>query len=130
MIAKRRYRRKAKWEAVQNILFAALFIILIGGVVGFFIYNNLAINSRRAELEERRRRLETQVAELQVRQIDLEVKIQDNDSQVFQEKILREQGLFQRAGEEVITILLPEAVEETESAKEKRRVWWNPLSWF
>ena len=101
----------------------------IVAIIGFFIYNNFIINSRRTDLEERKQELEAQLLELQLRQGDLEVKIKSNDSEEFQEKLLREQGLFQKPGEEVITVLPPDEREEVGS-EETERVWWNPTTWF
>ena len=129
MIAKRRSRRKEKLEKMQNIFFASFFIAIILGVIGFFIYNNLSIGNRRSDLEERKQDLQAQLLELQLRQNDLTIKIEDNDSEEFQEKLLREQGLFQKPGEEVITILPLDVIEEVDKG-EKERVWWNPTTWF
>ena len=129
MIPKRRSKRKARWEAVQSVLFVVLFVILVGGVVVFFVYSNFNLNNRRAELQERKAELQTQLLELQLQQLDLEAKIEYNGSEESQEQILREQGLFKKPGEEVITILPSEEVEEVESVA-KERVWWNPISWF
>ncbi|MBI2642340.1 MAG: hypothetical protein HYW97_00625, partial [Candidatus Wildermuthbacteria bacterium] len=47
----------------------------------------------------------------------------------YQEKVLREQGLYQKPGEEVVTVLPPEQSQEQNRAQEKR-VWWNPITWF
>ncbi|MCP6726762.1 MAG: septum formation initiator family protein [Patescibacteria group bacterium] len=129
MIAKRSSKRKEKWEKIQNIFFVSIFLLVILGIIGFFIYNNFSINSRRSDLEQRKQELQAQLLELQLRQGDLEVKIEYNDSEEFQEKILREQGLFQKPGEEVITILPPDEKEEIDKG-EKERVWWNPITWF
>ncbi len=129
MIAKRRSKRKEKLEKVSNVLFVSIFIVIAVAVIGFFIYNNFSINSRRSDLEERKQELEEQLLELRLRELDLEVKIEYNDSEEFQEKILREQGLFQKPGEEVITVLPLEEGEET-GVVEGERTWWNPLTWF
>ena len=129
MIAKRRSKRKERLEKIQNIFFASFFIAIILGVIGFFIYNNFSINSRRSDLEERKQELQAQLQELKLRQNDLTTKIEDNDSEEFKEKILREQGLFQKPGEEVITILPLDVREEVDKG-EKERVWWNPTTWF
>ena len=129
MIAKRRSKRKERLEKIQNIFFASFFIAIILGIIGFFIYNNFSINSRRSDLEERKQELQAQLQELKLRQNDLTTKIEDNDSEEFKEKILREQGLFQKPGEEVITILPLDVREEVDKG-EKERVWWNPTTWF
>ena len=129
MIAKRRSKRKERLEKIQNIFFASFFIAIILGIIGFFIYNNFSINSRRSDLEERKQELQAQLQELKLRQNDLTTKIEDNDSEEFKEKLLREQGLFQKPGEEVITILPLDVREEVDKG-EKERVWWNPTTWF
>jgi len=129
MIAKRRSKRKERLEKIWNIVFVVIFLVIIIGVLGFFIYNNFSINSRRSDLEERKQELQAQLLELQMRQGDLEAKIEYNDSEEFQEQILREQGLFQKPGEEVITVLPPDEREEIEG-EGKEQVWWNPLTWF
>ena len=87
---------------------------------------------KRAELQGKLDALRTQAAELSARTKELQANIQESQSENYQEKILREQGLYKKPGEEVITVLPPEGKTEqkaTEQPAQKRRVWWNPRTW-
>ena len=45
----------------------------------------------------------------------------------YQERVLREQGLYQKPGEEVVTVL---PLDEPEQKQQEEKVWWNPWTWF
>ena len=66
---------------------------------------------------------------LEQRKLALQAGIVEVESVEYQEKVLREQGLYQKPGEEVVTILPLENSEE-ETNQETKRVWWNPTTWF
>lgn len=94
-------------------------------------YQNIKINQKRGELEEKLQFLQAQTGQLSIRKTELEKQIGAIESEEYQEKILREQGLYKKEGEEVVTILPPEIVSaEFKKAEEQERAWWNPLGWF
>ena len=128
MIAK---KRKKENSAFQNILVAAVFLFIFGGGIGFMSYQNIKINQKRGELEGKLQFLQAQAGQLSARKTELERQIGETQSEEYQEKILRAQGLYKKPGEEVVTILPPETVSvESKEAEEQERVWWNPLTWF
>ena len=124
-------KRKKENSAFQNILVAAVFLFIFGGGIGFMSYQNIKINQKRGELEEKLQSLQAQAGQLSARKTELERQIGEIESEEYQEKLLREQGLYKKEGEEVVTVLPPEAASvEFEEAVEQERTWWNPLTWF
>ena len=117
--------------STRRILVGIGFLVVFGGGIGFLAYQNIKIHQKRSELQTTLSILEEQVFELTERKVELEEKIDEVQSQEYQEKVLREQGLYKKPGEEVITILPPEETQGVTSIEEeKKRIWWNPLSWF
>lgn len=128
MITKKRKKRNS---AFQNILVAAVFLFIFGGGIGFMSYQNIKINQKRGELEEKLQSLQAQAGQLSMRKTELERQIGEIESEGYQEKLLREQGLYKKEGEEVVTILPPETVSgEFKETEEQEHAWWNPLGWF
>lgn len=124
-------KRKKRNSAFQNILVAAVFLFIFGGGIGFMSYQNIKINQKRGELEEKLQSLQAQAGQLSVRKTELERQIGEIESEEYQEKLLREQGLYKKEGEEVVTILPPETVfGEFKETEEQEHAWWNPLGWF
>ena len=124
---------KGKRKRFENAAVGAVFVGILVLIVGFLVYQNVSMAQKRSSLEDRLQELRVQeneyLAQIQVK----EAAIADIQLEERQEKILREQGLYKKEGEEVVTILPPEEntveVMGEEDGKEKR-VWWNPLSWF
>jgi len=98
MITKNRKKRNS---AFQNILVAVIFLFIFGGGIGFMSYQNIKINQKRGELEEKLQSLQAQTEQLSVRKTELEKQIGEIESEEYQEKLLREQGLYKKEGEEV-----------------------------
>ena len=95
--------------------------VAILGVV--LIFYNVRIYQKRAELQERASRLQDEIAELNQKNRELQRQLEISVTPEYQEKILREQGLYQKPGEEVVTVL---PLEQPEQKEQKERVWWNP----
>lgn len=128
MIAKKRKKRNS---AFQNILVGVVFLFIFGGGIGFMSYQNIKINQKRGELEGKLQSLQAQTAQLSTRKAELAQQIGEIESEEYQEKLLREQGLYKKEGEEVVTVLPPEVVSgEVRQEEEQERAWWNPLTWF
>ena len=116
---------------VQRTLVGIGFLVAFGGGIGYLAYQNIKIHQKRSGLQTTLHILEEQVVELSERKAELEVGIDEVQSQEYQEKVLREQGLYKKPGEEVVTILPPEETQgETSVEEENKRTWWNPLTWF
>lgn len=120
-------RKKKLFESViVSGVFAGVFVL----IVGLFIFQNVKMNSKRSDLEKRARELQAQVQELSAQREMLEANVEKTQTQEYQEKMLREQGLYRKEGEEVVTVLPPEATVEAVPVKDKKvRVWWNPFTW-
>jgi len=127
MIAKlSRFRKRQKSSRVKKV-FGRSFLVLIGLLVLFLIFYNLRLYQKRAELQERARELQLEIAELTQREELLQYELKISTTKEYQERVLREQGLYQKPGEEVVTII---PLEEPEQKEQKEKVWWNPWTWF
>jgi len=100
------------------------------GLGTFLVFHNIRIYQKRVELQKRVEGLKDQIASLESRKNELESAIQVGTTQEYQEKVLREQGLYKKPGEEVVTIIPPEQVQEEQKQQQASKVWWNPWSWF
>ncbi|OHA72940.1 MAG: hypothetical protein A3B24_02650 [Candidatus Wildermuthbacteria bacterium RIFCSPLOWO2_01_FULL_48_16] len=121
--------RKRKSSALQNHIFLVVFFAIFLGVIGFLGFQNLRMYQKRVELSNIAKDIKEQIVALEQRKLALQAGIVEVESVEYQEKVLREQGLYQKPGEEVVTILPLENSEE-ETNQETKRVWWNPTTWF
>ncbi len=122
--------RKRKIGKLRDTVFLTMLLVIGLGLGFFLVFNNIRIYQKRVELQKRAEELQGQIASLEGRKSELESAIQIGTSQEYQEKVLREQGLYKKPGEEVVTILPPEQVQEEQKQQQADRVWWNPFSWF
>ena len=121
--------RKGKALSFRSTVFLFVFLGIFLGVIGFLGFQNFRIYQKRAELSNIAKELKVQVSDLQQRKLQLEAGLVEIQSVEYQEKVLREQGLYQKPGEEVVTVLPPEQSQEQDK-KQETRVWWNPTTWF
>ena len=98
-------------------------------IVLFLIGNNIVLNQKRSQLQEKANDLRTQLEELQTQKSSLQQGIGESQTLEYQEKILREQGLYKKPGEEVITII-PLETQTKEKDSQSKRVWWDPRTWI
>ena len=130
MVAKISKFRKRGERPFGGVVASLMFAAALIAVTGFFIFQNVTMSQKRSALEERLRELQEQTSALSMQRGVLEATIGDMQTQEYQEKVLREQGLYKKEGEEVITVLPPEAIVETAPTKEEEsRKWWNPFTW-
>lgn len=127
MVSRSSYFRK-KESLFSNVIVSAVFSIIFFGIIGVLVFQNIKIYQKRAELDEASKSLQAQIAELERKKQELEMGIRESQSAEFQEKILREQGLYKKPGEEVVTILPPP--EEQPQKSEKKKIWWQPWTWL
>ncbi|MDP2641453.1 MAG: hypothetical protein Q8P39_02850, partial [Candidatus Yanofskybacteria bacterium] len=103
MVAKAtRYRKEAN---LSSLALAALFIAIVGVIGTALVAQNARMIQKRAELTRTLESLEARVSVLGEREEDLQAAVDQNEDEFFQEKVLRERGLYQRPGEQVVTIL-------------------------
>lgn len=122
--------RKKKIGKLRDTVFLTMLLVLGLGLGFFLVFHNIRIYQKRVELQKRAEILKSQIASLEGRKGELESAIQVGTTQEYQEKVLREQGLYKKPGEEVVTIIPPEQVAEEQKEQQGNRVWWNPWSWF
>jgi len=127
MVAKLSRFRKKRESSTAKKVFGWSFLVLIGLLGLFLIFYNLRIYQKRTELQAIARELQLNITELSQREQQLQRQLEISTTKEYQERVLREQGLYQKPGEEVVTIL---PLEEPEQKEQKKRVWWNPFTWF
>lgn len=127
MVAKiSRFHKKKEASATKKVFGWAFlgFIALLGL---FLIFYNVRIYQKRAELEERASELRLEIAKLSQQEEELKQQLEISNTEEYQERVLREQGLYQKPGEEVVTIV---PFEEPEEKEQSMKEWWNPSTWF
>ena len=128
MVTKSSKYRKQKQAKLQTIIIVVVFAIVFLGPILFLAYHNIQIGEKRVELENQAQELQGEINDIISRSIELEIELDENNTVEFQEKTLREQGLYKKEGEEVVTIL-PADVQIEEEIEETQRKWWNPFTW-
>ena len=130
MVAKFSKFSKKRKSFIENTAAIFVFSLVLFGIIGFFAYQNIKIGQKRADLENQLEGLQEKVAALSVQQTDLQEGIANTQTEEYQEKLLREQGLYKKEGEEVVTILSVEEVPgEVGEVEKKNSVWWKPWTW-
>jgi len=121
-----RFRKRRESSSAKKV-FGWSFLALIGLLGLFLVFYNLRLYQKRVELQTRARELTIEIAILSQREQQLQRQLEISTTQEYQERVLREQGLYQKPGEEVVTIV---PLEEPEQKEQKEKVWWNPFTWF
>lgn len=100
-------------------------------LVVFFAYQNLKLNAKRHDLQARAEVLRHSMSDMKYEREELAQETAYSQTQEYQEKVLREQGLYKRGGEEVVTVLAPDDanVNANSEGEKEKRIWWNPFSW-
>ena len=130
MLAKSSKFSKRKNQVFEGAVITGVFVVVFVGVIGFFIFQNVKIGQKRSDLEGKLQELQAQALELSSQKKVLEENIAGTQTNEYQEKVLREQGLYKKKGEQVVTVLPPEATAESVPVKEEeKRAWWNPFRW-
>ena len=127
MVAKLSKFRKKKGSSLAKKVFGWSFLVLIALLGLFLIFYNVRIYQKRTELEERAKELQLKIIELSQQEAELQEQFEISNTKEYQERVLREQGLYQKPGEEVVTIV---PLKEPERKEQKERVWWDPSTWF
>lgn len=127
MIPKVSRFRKRKESTLLKKLLGWLFLGLICVAGLFLIFYNVNLYQKRAELEERAKELKLEILELSQQELEFRNQLEVSVTPEYQERVLREQGLYQKEGEEVVTIL---PLKEPEIEQKKERVWWDPRTWW
>ncbi len=126
MITKNSYFRKRAGSSSQNVIVGLVFTFIFVGVIGFLVFQNIAIYQKRSALEKKAEQLRAQIKELENQNTQIQATIQIDQGQQYQEKVLREQGLYKKPGEQVITVL-PQASQQQVQTKENKKPWWASL---
>ena len=127
MIAKNSRFGKSRRQLFESAIMGAVFAGVLLLIVGFLVYQNVSMAQKRSALEGRLQELRAQESEYLAQIQAKESAIANIQLEERQEKILREQGLYRKEGEEVVTILSPEEnmVEGTNEEEGKTdRAWW------
>ncbi|MBI1984987.1 MAG: septum formation initiator family protein [Candidatus Wildermuthbacteria bacterium] len=130
MISNIAYSRKKKHASFQNFILLGVFLVIFLGVVGALFMQNVRIYQKRSELQQRENDLRLQIEQLQNQKAALQSAITENQTQDYQEKVLREQGLYKKPGEEVVTVLPPKDNGVSLQKETQQKIWWDPRTWF
>ncbi len=99
------------------------------------LYGNITMYLKRSSLNQKADELSLRMEALSAKEQGLKEAQAREQTAAYQEKILREQGLYKKQGEEVVTI-----IQDTQGSTENRepsakedvprpRLWWDPLTW-
>ena len=113
----------------SNTFVWVIFLAIFAFVAGFLVYQNTKLFQKRSELLKKTRELQAEITRLTQEGIQLQASITENQTLDYQEKILREQGLYQKPGEQVVTILPPQTQTQVQQPP-KQKHWWDPRTWF
>lgn len=137
MVAKKTKPRKLRQRASSSK--RLLFPVVFGGLAlvlgGFLLYGNITMYLKRSSLNQKADELEARIDSLSAKEQKLKETQAKEQTATYQEKILREQGLYKKQGEEVVTVIQDEQVraEERQPQGQERsrrpRIWWDPLTW-
>jgi cell division protein FtsB len=113
----------------SNMFVWVVFLAMFALIAGFLVYQNAKLFQKRSELLNKAKELEAEITRLTQEGVHLQASITENQTLDYQEKILREQGLYQKPGEQVITILPPKTQTQVQQ-QAKKKIWWDPRTWF
>ncbi len=97
--------------------FAAVFLLI------FLVISNVRMFQRRGDIQSQIKEKEKEIRSLSQDHKEIEYPEEYN-----LEKMIREQLLMRKPGEEVVFVSFPEE-EVGQEIKEQEVVWWNPLTW-
>src|SRR3989344_5874649 len=127
MVAKVSQFGKRRKKVFENVAVAVVFLAVCVLVIGFFVYQNVVIGKKRTELEGQLYSLQAHEGDLSLQKQELEGQIENKETAEYQEEILREQGLYKKLGEQVVTVLPAEEGAENVSGRgEEKGFWGNP----
>lgn len=128
MKAKQKQHFNPRSSRFQNLFLAGIFLFLVAGIGGVLLFNNVQLYRKTRELRRQTEELRSQKENLEALKAQLEQGIAQGQTPEYQEKILREKGLYQKPGEQVITVVPEEPKQEAQEKPAK--VWWDPRTWF
>ena len=124
MISKSKYFKKRRF--FQSSFSLTLFTILILLVTAFFIFSNVKVSKRRAELRVQIQALEKEIQDLEKKNQELKTRIFQSEDLEYLEEVARTQLGLQKRGEQQVVVLPP----EKEIEEEKEESLWNPRFWW
>ncbi len=126
MISK--FKKREKTNFSETIFFSILIGILISGIVGFLIFQNIKINQKRAKLNSQIEILRKELQELEAKDKLLKAGISQEGDDEYIEKIAREELNYQKEGETTVGFTLPEEANSSAGGEEKEeKGFWKNL---
>ncbi|MBI2644527.1 MAG: hypothetical protein HYW95_03415 [Candidatus Wildermuthbacteria bacterium] len=107
-----------------------LTVLTLLGIMGVLLSANARIADKRKELLQKQETVQEHILRIEQQRQELEQGVLDSQNQEYQEKILRERGLYKKPGEEVVTILRPEEQKNTSEQNTKQQSWWSPIEMY
>jgi len=101
--------------------------LLLAGLIFIFSVSNYRIARERSGNEEKIELLKAELDLLEARKMDLEESLKMADEKEYVERILREDFLMKKPGEEKVVILLDDEEVEAEDDEEVEKSGWQRL---
>jgi hypothetical protein len=118
-----RFNKKTE-KSTGNHFISILFSFVLVFLIVFLIVSNVKVYQRRVDV-----RIQMQEKEKEVAEFSQEVETNDYPEEYSLEKIIREQLLMRKKGEEVVYVSFPETDAIEEEKDKGEFFWWNPLTW-
>lgn len=123
MIAKHSLSGKRSKNSPLWVWIIIVFILIAGALL---VLSNVRMYEKRRQLQAQENDIKKQIQGLLLRTKGLQTQIIQVDTTSYQEKVLREQGLYKKPGEEVVTVIPAEA-PKAETPKKSGVIWRAPL---
>jgi cell division protein FtsL len=112
MIAK---KQKTKKNWLEPFILSLIFVLILV-VVGYLVFSNLKLNSRRSELNSQLKQLQQQLNNMETKKNQLQTDISQVNQEEYLEQEARETLNMKKPGEEVVAIVPALNSEVQESA--------------
>ncbi len=109
MITKKRKKENHDWDSIISI---ALIVCVNVSIILFLIVGNVRLFLKKQDMQAQLVDLNTEVTKLAEKNAELNKIFYEASQQEYAENIMREEGLYKKAGEEVVVILGNEQLEE------------------
>ena len=102
-----RIKKQRKKKSKEEIIFQAVFFVLILFFIGFLAFSNWKISKKREDLTTKIESLKKEIEFLEQEKQELEIGISETEKESYWEEKVREQG-YVKEGENPVVVIPPE----------------------
>ena len=102
-----RIKKQRKKKSKEEVIFQAIFFVLILFSIGFLAFSNWKISKKREELTTKIESLKEEIGLLEQEKQELETGISETEKESYWEEKVREQG-YVKEGENPVVVIPPE----------------------